>query len=133
MSFPAPVQEDKVRGKPEKFAEHYLQARLFFQSQTEMEKAHIIGAFRFELSKLTVPAIRERMAASLVNVSKELAAAVAEGLGMKVPQALPKAIDRSPKPEVEISPALSLTALPGECGIRTRQIAILIAGAWPLA
>ena len=127
VSFPAPVHEDKVRGKPEKFAEHYLQARLFFQSQTEIEKAHIIAAFRFELSKLTVPAIRERMVASLVNVSKELATAVAEGLGMKVPQALPKAIDRPPKPEIEISPALSLTALPGECGIRTRQIAILIA------
>jgi catalase len=26
QSFPAPVLEDKVRGKPEKFAEHYAQA-----------------------------------------------------------------------------------------------------------
>jgi len=46
-SFPEPVQEDKVRGKPEKFADHYSQATLFYQSQSEIEKLHIISAFRF--------------------------------------------------------------------------------------
>ena len=127
VSFPAPVTEDKVRGNPEKFAEHYAQAALFFNSQTAVEQAHIIAAFRFELSKVAVVAIRERMLASLVNVSPALAAGVAAGLGMPVPQAMRKAIANAPTPEVETSSALSLTALPGECGIRTRQIAILIA------
>jgi len=126
-SFPAPVLEDKVRGKPEKFAEHYAQATLFFDSQTDVEKAHIVAAFRFELSKVGVPAIRERMLGSLVNVSIELAAGVAAGLGMDVPDGLPSAIATPPTPEVRLSPALSLTALPGECGVRTRQIAILVA------
>ena len=98
-----------------------------------MEKAHIIAAFRFELSKVSVPAIRERMVASLVNVSPSLAAGVAAGLGMKVPNALPKALAKSPAPEVKVSSALSLTALPGECGIRTRQIAILVADGVHLA
>jgi hypothetical protein len=114
-------------GKPEKFAEHYAQATLFFDSQTDVEKAHIIAAFRFELSKVAVPAIRERMLASLVNVSMELAVAVAAGLGMDLPEGLAKALATAPKPEVKVSPALSLTALPGECGIRTRQIALLVA------
>ena len=127
VSFPQPVQEDKLRGKPEKFADHYTQATLFYESQTPVEKAHIAGGFRFELSKLTVPAIRERMLASLVNVSKELAAAVAAGLGMAVPPALPRAMAKPAKPEVTRSPALSLTALPGDGGIRTRKIAILVA------
>ncbi len=127
VSFPAPVDEDKVRGKPEKFAEHYAQATLFFNSQTEVEKAHIIAAFRFELSKVAVPAIRERMLASLVNVSPKLAADIAAGLGMEVPDALPRALANPPAPEVKVSPALSLMALPGECGIRTRQIAIMVA------
>ena len=127
IPFPAPVHEDKVRGKPEKFAEHYAQAKLFFDSQTDMEKSHIIAAFRFELSKLTVPAIRERMLASLVNVSKDVAAAIAAGLGIKTPDAMPRAIQNPMVPEVRISPALSLTALPGNCGIRTRQVAILVA------
>ena len=45
-SFPEPVQEDKVRGKPKKFADHYSQATLFWNSQTGVEKAHIVRAFR---------------------------------------------------------------------------------------
>ncbi len=127
VSFPQPVMEDKLRGKPEKFADHYTQATLFYDSQTEVEKAHIAGGFRFELSKLTVPAIRERMLASLVNVSAELAATVAGGLGMDVPPALPRVLDAPNTPEVTRSPALSLTALPGDAGIRTRRIAIFAA------
>ncbi len=127
VSFPQPMQEDKVRGKPEKFADHYTQATLFYDSQTAVEKAHLIGGFRFELSKLTVPAIRERMLASLVNVSPELAKAVADGLGLPVPRAMPRALKNPAPPEVTQSPALSLTALPGDEGVRTRKIALLVA------
>ena len=127
VSFPEPLEGDKLRGKPEKFADHYTQATLFYESQTEVEKAHLIGGFRFELSKLTVPAIRERMLASLVNVSAEMAAKIADGLGMKVPEAMPKALAKSLPPEVLKSPALSLTALPGDGGIRSRKVAILVA------
>ena len=127
VSFPQPVQEDKVRGKPEKFADHYTQATLFYESQTAVEKAHIVGGFRFELSKLTVPAIRERMVSSLVNVSAELAQQVADGLGMALPKAMPRALDKPTQPEITQSPSLSLTALPGDGGIRTRKIAILVA------
>ncbi|HSO44034.1 MAG TPA: catalase-related domain-containing protein, partial [Rhodoferax sp.] len=130
VSFPQAVDEgqgDKLRGKPEKFADHYTQATLFYESQTAVEQAHIAGGFRFELSKLTVPAIRERMVASLVNVSAELAATVATGLGMAVPKAMPKAMTDAVHPEVTASPALSLTALPGDGGIRTRSVAILVA------
>jgi len=121
----APV--DKVRGRPEKFAEHYAQAKLFFESQTEVEKAHIRGAFRFELSKLTVPAIRVRVLSSLLNVSKELATGLAQDLGLELPDPMPRAMKVSPKAEVSASPALSLTALPGDGNIATRKIAIMIA------
>lgn len=127
VSFPQPPEGDKLRGKPEKFAEHYTQATLFYESQTEIEKTHIVGGFRFELSKVTVPAIRERMIASLVNVSADLAAKIAAGLGVEVPEAMPKALAKSMSPEVSLSPALSLTALPGDGGIRTRKVAILVA------
>ena len=126
VSFPERISEDKVRGKPEKFAEHYSQATLFFDSQTPAEQAHITAAFRFELSKVTVPAIRERMLASLANVSDALAAEVALGLGIPVPTPMPRAVDKQPA-EVASSPALSLTALPGERGISTRRVAIILA------
>ena len=46
------VRDDhKVRGKPERFADHYAQATLFFNSQSPVEKEHIINAFRFELTR----------------------------------------------------------------------------------
>jgi catalase len=127
VSFPQPVAGEKLRGNPEKFADHYTQATLFYASQTSVEKAHVAGGFRFELSKVTVPAIRERMLASLVNVSAELAATVAAGLGMPVPPALPRALEHPATPEVTTSGTLSLTALPGAEGIRTRKVALLAA------
>jgi catalase len=40
---------------------------------------------------------------------------------------MPKASKIASKPEVEISPALSLFALPGEQTVRTRRVAILVA------
>jgi len=124
---PNNVPVDKVRGRPEKFAEHYAQATLFFESQTEVEKAHIRGAFRFELSKLTVPAIRVRMLSSLLNVSKELATGLAQDLGLELPAPMPRAMKKAAKAEVSASPALSLRALPGDGSIATRKIAIIIA------
>ena len=82
------MKQDELRGHPEKFAEHYNQATLFFDSQTPEEQAHIVGAFRFELSKVTVPAIRARMLAGLAQrVATISRAQVADGLGMELPDA----------------------------------------------
>ena len=125
-SFPEPVAADKVRGKPELFADHYSQARLFWSSQSPAEQAHIAAAFRFELTRVQTPAVRARMVAGLVNVNPVLAAAVAQGLGIDVPAPLPLATQRE-TPQYAASPALSLIARPGETGIRTRKVAILVA------
>jgi catalase len=127
MSFPQPIAEDKVRGKPEKFADHYTQATLFWNSQTPIEKAHIVRGFRFELTKVQVPAVRERVVAMIANVAEELAESVAQGLGMPVPPPLPKALETVVEPEVTNSPALSLFARPGDGSIRTRHVALLVA------
>ena len=132
VSVPARIQakeeQGKVRAKPEKFADHYTQATLFFESQSPVEQAHIAAAFRFELSKVTVPAIRERMVSSLRNASEALAAQVAEGLGMAaLPAPMPRALDNPPKPEVSRSPTLSLLARPGDGSIKGRKVALLVA------
>ncbi len=121
-------EQDKVRAKPEKFADHYTQATLFYESQTPVEQAHIAAAFRFELSKLTVPAIRERMVASLRNASEDLARKVAEGLGMDpMPAPMQRALPKPPKAEISKSPTLSLMARPGDGSIKGRKVAILVA------
>src|SRR5687768_313170 len=109
VSFPEPREESdhKVRGKAERFADHYTQATLFWNSQTDVEKQHIINAFRFELSRVQTPAIRERMVSGLINVAAELAEAVAAGLGLReMPAPMPKVLQTDVKPEVTKSAKL---------------------------
>jgi catalase len=127
-SYPQTVSEDKVRGKPEKFAEHYAQATLFWNSQSAAEQQHIIRAYRFELTKVQTAAVRERVVAQLRNVDEDLAQTVADGLGMRqLPEPLPQVVERPPRPEVQESRPLSLFARPGTTGIKTRRVAILVA------
>jgi len=130
VSFPEPrdASDHKVRGKAERFADHYTQARLFWNSQTDVEKQHIINAFRFELSRVQTPAVRERMVSGLLNVAADLAEPVAAALGIReMPAPMPKVLGRDVTPEVSVSPALSLFARPGDGSIRTRRVAILVA------
>ncbi|MEC5159849.1 MULTISPECIES: catalase [unclassified Janthinobacterium] len=124
-SFPQPLAEDKVRGKPELFGEHYGQARLFWTSQSAAERQHIINAYRFELTRVQTPAVRLRVLALLANVDATLAGAVAQGLGLALPAPLPLASD-VPPPPYQPSPPLSLLHRPGQSGVATRRVAILV-------
>ena len=132
VSFPEPQHGSKVRGKPELFADHYSQARLFWISQSLTEQRHIIAAFRFELTRVQTPAVRQRVLALLANIDEVLVASVAEGLGMPVPPPLPPTTDRPPY-EYLPSPGLSLFARPGSMGIRTRRVALLVGANTDLA
>ena len=75
----------KLRIRAETFADHYSQARLFYQSQTANEQAHIASALVFELSKVTIAHIPERVLSRLRNVDEDLAKRVAAGLGADLP------------------------------------------------
>lgn len=104
-SFPAEDEGPKLRIRPESFADHYSQARLFFRSMDTAEQAHIASAFVFELSKVSIPHIRESMLANLRNVDESLARRVADGLAMDLPQAskpAAKVIDMAPSPALRI-------------------------------
>ncbi len=127
VSFPEPVQEDKVRGKPERFADHYSQAKLFWNSQTPVERRHIIAAFRFELSRVQTHAVRERVISVLANIDSGLAQGVADGLGISAPPPQNIALNINTTPQPSVSPAVSIFARPGDGGIRGRRIALLAA------
>lgn len=125
-SHPDAAIGDKLRGKSEFFADHYSQARLFWHSQTPLEQQHIVNAFRFELSKVQVIPIRQRVVSMLRNVDEELAGQLAAGLGLALPTAMPR-VSSLPEPVFAPSKALSLLSRPGAYGIQTRQIALLLA------
>lgn len=94
QSATTPVEGSKIRIRPESFADHYSQARLFYTSQTPPEQTHIVNAFVFELSKIKRADIRERVVSRLLNVDKDLAKQVADGLGIdKLPAAAKPAVE----------------------------------------
>lgn len=114
----------KVRVRAESFADHYSQARQFFNSQTPPEQRHIAMALTFELSKVETPAIRERMVAHLLNIDEGLAETVADKLGMKQ---LPKPADAAaaPRDDLEPSPALSIIEN-GPSSFAGRKVGVLV-------
>jgi catalase len=85
-SYPERIDARKVRARSKSFMDHFSQARLFFNSQSDPEKNHIIDAFSFELGKVKMVAIRQRMLGILSLIDKNLAAEVAFALRMPVPQ-----------------------------------------------
>ena len=82
QTYPAMESGKKLRIRPESFADHYSQARMFYRSMTKPEQRHIVGGFAFELGKCNEAKIRTRMLGHLINIDKDLADQVATALGM---------------------------------------------------
>ena len=143
VSHAEKIDAHKVRGRSASFFDHFSQAALFFRSQSDVEKEHLVQALRFELSKVERAEIRTRMVGVLSHVDRDLARRVAEGLGMPVPKDLDGPLNHSvPADGVEAdfqprltpkrmppSPALSMANKSNSKrgGIKTRKIAILAA------
>ena len=81
-SYEEEAEGATVRQRSESFADHYSQARQFYVSQDLIERRHMADALVFELSKVEVPAIRERIVGHLLNIHADLAEAVGGGLGL---------------------------------------------------
>ncbi len=122
-SYQERMDGTKIRVRSDSFADHFSQATMFYQSLSEPEQAHILAAYSFELGKVKQSAIRERVVnAILANIDADLAARVAQALGLPKP----KAGSKLGKPKPESSPALSLLNC-AKPGIATRKIALLSA------
>ncbi|WP_281233190.1 catalase [Flavobacterium gelatinilyticum] len=141
-SFNERIDAHKVRERSESFNDHFGQAKLFFNSQTDEEKSHIVKALRFELGKVETTAIRVRMLGLLSQVDRQLAEKVALGLGATVPPILETPINKGVSPEneggnqepqtveqaVESSDALSMVKNPTNSPtIASRKTAIICA------
>jgi catalase len=139
-SFTEKIDAQKIRGRSKSFFDHFSQATLFFNSQSEAGKNHIINALRFELSKVETPAIRERMVGILTQIDLSLANKVAEPLGINVPKLPGQPINHSipadgnpkdyqpvkMKSSLNESPSLNMDNLKKD-SITTRKVAILAA------
>ena len=139
VSYNERIDAQKIRARSKSFFDHFSQATLFYNSQSETEKNHIAKAFRFELGMVKSEAIRKRMLDMISRVDRNLAETVAGGLGMQIPEAeqflnqnIPA--DGNPsefqpihvEPAFKISKALSMEQTVKNT-IKTRMIAILAA------
>jgi len=140
VSYNERIDAKKIRARSRSFFDHFSQARLFFNSQSDAEKNHLIDALSFELGKVKIVEIRERMLGLLNHVDKGLAAAVAYALGLHIPTipltelngSIPADADpadytpEEKEGELAKSEALSMAGTLKD-SIATRKIAILAA------
>lgn len=110
------VDGHKIRARSDSFKDHYSQAAMFWNSMTDVEKAHIVSAFQFELGKVQRKEIRQNIVNMFANVDSELAARISEGLGTITPEPRASASNLS-------SPALSM--LNTVKSPMTRKVAVL--------
>ena len=112
------AQGTKGRIRPESFADHYSQARMFYRSQSKVEQAHIASALVFELSKVQTEHVRVAMVAHLLVIDPDLGKRVAAGLGLDAlpaPAVAPKSVqDLEPSPALRIIDRMHHT-LEGRC------------------
>ncbi|WP_440970475.1 catalase [Peribacillus frigoritolerans] len=114
------VDGRKVRQRSESFKDHYSQAKLFWNSMTDVEKEHIIQAFHFEVGKVKSKDVQQQIVEMFSNVDVELAKTIAMGVGVNPP---------ANKIEVQMdlaSPALSQEQMKVNTAA-TRKVAILAA------
>lgn len=121
-SFPAETQGTKQRIRAETFADHYSQARQFFVSQQPIEQKHIGDALVFELSKVERVDIRARAVSHLLLIDEDLAATVADGLGLDLPEPAQAA-----KPTLDLPPSPALSILSnGPKDFKGRKMGVLL-------
>lgn len=132
------VSGAKIRERSKSFVDHYSQAKLFYNSQSTPEKEHLQNALIFELSKVTLPSVRERLVGQLAYVDMFLAWRVAEKLGVEVKkldwpnQSLPadsniiELQSEEKEPKTKVSEALSMKNTVKNT-IKSRKIGFIMA------
>ena len=140
-SYQEKIDGVKIRTRSDSFRDHFTQAAMFFNSQSDYEQTHIINALSFELGKVEVASIRERVVFLLNQIDDTLASKVAANLGIEIPAKLDKPMnigfpadanpdDYQPIPKkdakIKKSAALSMANTVKDT-IKTRKIAFLTA------
>ncbi|NEX46470.1 catalase [Pseudotabrizicola algicola] len=124
VSYSVRNEGEKRRLRPESFADHYSQARQFYISQTSIEKGHIRDALIFELSKCEVEDIRVRIVAHLMHIDTDLAAEVAQGLGLP---SMPDPAPTSGPTRTDLPPSDALSILKnGPISFAGRTVGVMV-------
>ena len=126
VSHPEGMAGVKARSRSATFADHFSQAGLFWRSQAPWEQDHIVAAYCFELGKVEVAEIRERVVSTLTQVDAALAQRVADGLGLAVPPppAGSENVLQTTAPNSDAALSMALARRDSAAG---RKVAVLVA------
>lgn len=80
------VEGRKVQKRSDSFKDHYSQAKLFWNSMTDVEKNHIITGFQFELGKLKSNDVKQQVVDVFSQVDTQMAKQIAEAVGAVPPE-----------------------------------------------
>ncbi|MFD2616440.1 catalase [Terrilactibacillus laevilacticus] len=80
------VEGRKVRARSDSFSDYFSQAKMFWNSMTDVEKEHIIAAFQFEVGKVKSKSVQQQVVNLISHVDLELAQKLAISIGAKMPE-----------------------------------------------
>ncbi len=126
VHYPEKVEGQKIRERSASFGDHFSQASLFWQSQSDPEKEHIVQALQFELSLVESKAVRTAVVALLAKIAPELGAHVAAAVGVPAPAAPAGGAKLVAVNGVTTAPELSMMNTIKDT-IKTRRVAVLAA------
>ncbi|MFY9945931.1 MAG: catalase, partial [Exiguobacterium chiriqhucha] len=114
------VDGHKIRGRSDSFLDFYSQAKMFYNSMTDVEKQHIQDACSFELGKCESDMVKENAVDLLNRIDRHLASVVADNLGVDLPAENNEVVSD------KASPALSMANTIAKPD--TKSVAVLLAG-----
>ncbi|MBP2001212.1 catalase [Paenibacillus shirakamiensis] len=112
------VEGRKVQARSDSFKDHFSQATLFWNSMSDVEKEHIVNAFRFELGKVKSKEIRQNVVDVFSQVDEVLAERIAAGINAQAKKGVATGVTAK-------SPALS--QMNTIKSAKTRKAALLMA------
>ncbi|QHW29429.1 catalase [Paenibacillus rhizovicinus] len=118
------VEGRKIKARSTSFEDHFSQASMFWHSMSSIEQSQIVDAFRFELAKVTIKEIRQRVVDVFSQVAEDLAERIAEGIGVTPT----KGVAATP---TAISPALSMMTKAKTAA--TRKVAVMLGAGYHTA
>lgn len=114
------VEGHKIRGRSDSFLDFYSQAKLFYNSMSDVEKQHIQEACSFELGKCESDLVKENAIDLLNRIDRELAEIVADHLGVVVPDSNNEVVSDASSPALSMANTVSVPD--------TRSVAVLLSG-----
>lgn len=116
--YPDKVEGEITRERPgDSFYDFFSQARLFWNSMTEIEQQQIIETFNFHLGYVKSKSVRQQVVDMFGNVDIGMATAIAENIGVNPPKGNHVDVSAS-------TPTLSESSMPHTA--YTQKVAIII-------